>query len=52
MSWNGALLAFCVFNLLCLLFTAWGLRAGQRAVDRRFELDEAEWREALRRLAP
>lgn len=53
MTWGeGLLLAFCIFNLLCLLACWLLLRAGQKALDRRFEMDEKEWQEALRRLAP
>jgi hypothetical protein len=50
--WDGLLLAFCIFNALCLLFIWWGLRAGQKAVDRRFEADEQAMREAMKRWPP
>ena len=50
--WNGALLAFCMFNLLVLLLCWWLLHTGQKALDRRIEIDEQQWAEALRRLPP
>jgi hypothetical protein len=49
---DGVLLAFAVFNSLLLLLIGWGLRAGQRALDRRFEQDERALREAMKRWPP
>jgi uncharacterized membrane protein len=49
---TGLLIGFCVFVGLCLLAIWWAFRAARKSLDRHFEMENAAWNEALRRLPP
>jgi hypothetical protein len=46
------LLAFGIFVGLLCLFIGWFFDRAQKALDRRYQLDDEAWRESLRRLPP